>query len=115
MDNKFGIARKNGSILLNAKYDNLYADHAYFVSNIRQSGKNSWVVLDSLGNALHTKPYDHVHPFNGKIFPVMTRNFWGAIDGTGKEIIACAYDSIVQQLDETDRCKIQGTIWHYQS
>jgi hypothetical protein len=106
--NKLGIARKNGLILLSAKYDNLYADHSYFVSNIRRSGKNSWVVLDSLGSAMHTKTYDHIFPFNGKIFPVMTRNFWGAIDGTGKEIIACAYDSIVQQLEDKIVVKFRG-------
>ncbi len=108
IDKKYGVARKNGSILIGAKYDNLYADHLYFVSNIRRSGRNSWVVLDSLGQALHTKTYDQIHPFNGKIFPVMARNFWGAIDGTGKEIIACAYDSIVQQLDDKIVVKFRG-------
>ena len=60
------------------------------------------------GMPLHTKTYDHVHPFNGNIFPVMTRNFWGAINGTGKEIIACAYDSIVQQMGDKIVVKFRG-------
>ena len=105
---KYGVAKRDGSILVSARYDNLYDDHGYFVSNIRQSGKNNWRVLDSLGNPLHTKIYDFIHPFNGKLFPVITRNYWGAIDHSGKEIIACAYDSIVQQLGDLIVVKFRG-------
>jgi hypothetical protein len=105
---KYGIAKRDGSMLVSARYDNLYDDHGYFVSNIRQSGKDNWRVLDSLGNPLHAKTYDHIHPFNGKLFPVIIRNYWGAIDRSGKEIIACAYDSIVQQLGDLIVVKFRG-------
>lgn len=106
--NKYGIADKNGSILLSAKFDNLYSDHHFFISNQKQAGKNNWVVLDSLGKVLNTKPYDRIHPFNGKVFPVVKGNFWGAINISGKEIIACSYDSILQQLDENLVVKFRG-------
>lgn len=106
--NKYGIANKNGSILLNAKFDNLYSDQHFFISNQKQAGKDNWVVLDSLGKALNTKPYDRIHPFNGKVFPVVKGNFWGAINSSGKEIIACSYDSILQQLDENLVVKFRG-------
>jgi len=108
INDKYGIARKNGSILLDARFDNLYSDHHFFIANQKRAGRNNWVVLDSVGNALNTKPYDHIHPFNGKIFPVMTRNFWGAINASGKEIIACTYDSILQQLGENIVVKFRG-------
>ena len=38
----------------------------------------------------------------------MTRNFWGAINASGKEVIACAYDSILQHLDNMIVVKFKG-------
>ncbi|MGC3947472.1 MAG: WG repeat-containing protein [Chryseolinea sp.] len=38
----------------------------------------------------------------------MNRNFWGALDANGKETIACAYDSIVQQLGDHVVVKFKG-------
>lgn len=105
---KYGIVNKDGSILVDAKFDNLYPDQQYFISNLRSAGKDNWVVLDSLGKALSLKSYDHIHPFNGQTFPVVIRNFWGAINSSGKEIISCTYDSILQQLDQNIVVKFRG-------
>jgi hypothetical protein len=106
--NKYGVARKNGTILLPAKSDHLRFDQQYIISCQRNAGKEMWNVLDSLGNALNTKLYDRIQPFNGKIFPVVNRNFWGAMNASGKEIIACSYDSILQQLNENIVVKFRG-------
>ncbi len=108
IDNKYGIVRKDGSIMLKAEFDTLYSDQHFFVANRRNQGKDGWLVLDSLGNALSTKTYDRIHPFNGKLFPVVTRKYWGAINTFGKEIIACTYDSMLQQIDENIVVKFQG-------
>jgi hypothetical protein len=52
--------------------------------------------------------YDQILPFNGQFFPVINRNFWGAIDPSGKEIISCTYDSILQQQNENMVVKFHG-------
>jgi len=106
--NKFGVVRKSGSILLEARFDKLYPDHQFFVANQRQGSKNNWVIIDSLGTTLNSKPYDQIHPFNGKFFPVVARNFWGAINSSGKEIIACTYDSILQYEGDNVVVKFKG-------
>ncbi|MEO8474524.1 MAG: WG repeat-containing protein [Chryseolinea sp.] len=107
-NHKVGVVRSDGTILVAAKYDKVYRDQQYFISNQRQAGKDNWIVLDSLGRSLHAKTYEHIYPFTGKIFPVSNRNYWGAIDASGKELIACAYDSIIQQLDEYVVVKFKG-------
>lgn len=107
-NHKQGVVRADGTLLVAAKYDKLYRDQQYFISNQRQAGKDNWIVLDSLGRAIHAKTYDHIYPFTGKIFPVSNRNYWGAMDAAGKELIACAYDSIIQQFDDYVVVKFKG-------
>ncbi|MEJ7647236.1 MAG: WG repeat-containing protein [Chryseolinea sp.] len=98
INGKYGIARTDGTIVIPAQYDKIYFDRQFVITNQIQGGKNNWTALDSTGRILNSKAYERIHPFTGKIFPVVNRNFWGAIDASGKEIIACAYDSILQNL-----------------
>jgi len=108
LNGKYGIVRTNGAVLVEAEFDSLYADHQFFVANQRLQGKDNWLVMDSLGRKLNTKPYEGIQPFNGHIFPVLNRKSWGAISLAGKEIIACAYDSLIQQLNENIVVKFHG-------
>ncbi len=100
INKKFGITRTDGSIVIPAQYDRLYVDRQFVITNQIKGGKNNWTVLDSTGRVLNSKAYDQIHPFTGKIFPVVNRNFWGAIDASGMAVIACAYDSIIQCLKD---------------
>ncbi len=106
--NKYGVARKNGSILLPPDADYLTFEGQFMISMRRAGGKELWTAMDSLGNVLNTKPYERIFPFNGKVFPVVNRNYWGAMSASGREIIACAYDSILQQLNDNLVVKFRG-------
>ena len=108
VDQRYGVIRNDGTIVIEPKYTTLKCDNNYFISNIRQGGKDQWILLDSIGNPLHTKPYDFILPHNGKFFPVIVRNFWGALSPSGKEILSCTYDSILQQLDNNVVVKFHG-------
>ena len=108
VDHRYGVIRNDGTIVIEPKYTTLKWDNNYFLSNISRSGKDQWILLDSTGNALHTKPYDFILPHNGKFFPVIVRNFWGALSPSGKEILSCTYDSILQQLDNNVVVKFHG-------
>jgi len=107
-ENKLGIITQDGKIIIEPKYDKLVVNYPYYLSCTRQNGKDNWIVLDSLGKPLHTKPYERIHPFNGQLFPVVIRNYWGAINTTGKEVVACTYDSILQQQHENLVVKFHG-------
>jgi hypothetical protein len=105
---KYGIARRNGTVVLSARYDKLVRDHDFFLAGLSMGEKESWTLLDKDGNALSSKSYEQILPYTGRIFPVVNRKFWGALDENGKEVIACAYDSIVQQLGDLVVVKFKG-------
>jgi hypothetical protein len=107
LNKKYGIVRQNGAMVVDAKYDELYRDRDFFVAGRKNGGKATWTLLDSAGKEL-TKPYDCIFPYNGSVFPVVTRNFWGAVNTSGMEVIACAYDSILQQLNNKIVVKFKG-------
>lgn len=108
IDKKYGVVRQNGVVLTEAKFDALSRDHDFFSGRRKIAGKQVWTLLDSLGKELNTKPYDRIYPYNGSVFPVISKNFWGAIDKIGKEVIACVYDSILQQVNNLVVVKFRG-------
>jgi hypothetical protein len=108
VDDRYGVIRNDGVVVIEPKYTNLRSDNDYFASNIRQGGKDQWILLDSTGKSLHAKTYDNILPYNGKVFPVINRKFWGALAPSGKEILSCTYDSILQQLDDNIVVKFHG-------
>jgi hypothetical protein len=107
-DQKFGLIRSNGKVILEPTYASLVQDDVYFIGHLKQNGKEHFVVLDSIGKPIHAKAYDHILPFNGKFFPVINRKYWGAMDGSGKEIVSCTYDSVLQQHHENMVVKFHG-------
>jgi len=97
--NRYGLVKKNGTIAIDARADNMVVDHHFVIVNQRQGGRDQWFLLDSAGNKRNTKAYDDIAPWNGKFFPVKSRRYWGAINRKGREIIACTHDSLIQTLD----------------
>ena len=108
VDQRYGVIRKDGTIVIEPKYSTLKWDNNYFLSNTRSGGKDQWILLDSLGKPLHTKPYDFILSYNGQFFPVIVRSFWGAVSPSGQEILSCTYDSILQQFDNHIVVKFHG-------
>jgi hypothetical protein len=107
--NKKGLIDNQGKILLPAKYNELIVDDDFLLAKVDVgNGKNRWVLLDSVGNALTEKHYEAIAPFNGKFFRVRNRGYWGALDAAGKEIVACVHDSILQQADNHIVVKFKG-------
>ena len=108
VDDRHGVIRDDGKIIIDANYSGITIDHEYYHVNNVSAGRDNWIVLSSDGKRLHTKSYDKILPFNGSIFPVISRNFWGAINKNGEQILSCTYDSILQQRDEKIVVKFHG-------
>ncbi len=96
VNKKFGVTSTDGSIVLAPRFSELKRDGKFFISRNKADGKNTWTLLDSLGVQLSSKAYESIGSFNGSFFPVINRSFWGGINSSGNEIIACVYDSILQ-------------------
>lgn len=108
LNDRKGLLRENGSVIIPARYNELILDHHLIRANEKTQGRIHWWLLDSLGRKLTSKTYDHIGSFNGKFFPVLERKSWGAVDINGKEIIACAHDSIIESKDDLIVVKFKG-------
>jgi hypothetical protein len=100
INHKCGLITPSGKILIAPTYDTLLTDRNMIVGNLRQGRKDNWVLLDSLGNRKSSKDYESIRPFNGKYFTARNRAHWGALNLAGQEVIACAYDSLLQTRDD---------------
>lgn len=107
-DQKCGVIRSNGSIIIEPIYTDLKPDNDYYISNTQRGIEDNWILLDSVGKPLHTKSYDFIYASNSQLFPVAKKNYWGAINTSGKEIISCTYDSILQFFDDKIVVKFRG-------
>src|SRR5690606_18734540 len=54
------------------------------------------------------KQYEHIAPYNGKYYPVKSRGYWGAVDASGKQIITCVHDTLMQELHGNIVVKFKG-------
>lgn len=103
-----GALDTQGRIILPAEYYELIAEPDAFRVTLDNHQKNAWVLLDRSGQKLTAKHYEYIGPFNGKFYPVRNRGFWGAVNASGKEIISCVHDSLVQQAADYIVVKFKG-------
>jgi hypothetical protein len=102
-----GVINLDGEIQIPAAYQAIIVDENVFIAS-PDSFKNRWVILDLQGKTITEKHYQTIAPFNGKFFPVRNRGFWGAVNSSGKEIITCVHDSIIQQKGNNIVVKFKG-------
>jgi hypothetical protein len=91
----FGVIRKNASVVLPPVYHKIVLESNYVLTLEKNQDKITWALRDTTGIRKNQKSYDLMLNRIGSIFPVKKNGFWGAIDITGNEIIACVYDSIL--------------------
>jgi hypothetical protein len=105
---KSGLIDRKGKVLIPAKYNDLISDPPFLIASFDSGTKTRWTILDSARNSITKKNYEAIAPFNGKFFPVRNRNFWGAVNAAGQEIISCVHDSLMQQKGNHIAVKFKG-------
>lgn len=109
LGNFYGVLYRDGSVVLPALYDQVISGPDYFIASQKISGREAWVMFDSTGNRRMNRAYEKMSPLaGGKYFTVKNRNAWGLINSKGQEVIACAYDSLVQFRDNLLVVKFRG-------
>lgn len=103
-----GLINKAGSVMLPATFDQIIIDGDYFIVSQNVQGKYTWSLLSKNGAALTTKAYESIGKFNGAFFPVQKNGFYGGVDLTGNEIIACAFDSLADTHQNLVAVKFRG-------
>ncbi len=107
-NNRAGVIDEDGQFVVTPQFFALETDGPYLRANQLVYNTPKWLVLDSLGQAITTRGYDSIGPWNGRFFPVRNRGFWGAVDGEGREIISCVHDALVQYKDDHLVVKFRG-------
>lgn len=103
----FGVISKDGSVIIPALYHKIIPGKDYFIVNQRNGNHDGWILFDSLGARKISKTYESMVAINGG-FSVRSRGFVGVLNAAGKEVIACAYDSLLQEMDEHFVVKFKG-------
>jgi hypothetical protein len=105
---RVGLIGSDGKILLQPVYDELVIDDQFILANLTIDSRKRWIILNFEGKKISQQNYDLILPFNGKFFPAKNRGYWGAIDISGRETIACSHDSIVDQKNQNVAVKFKG-------
>jgi hypothetical protein len=108
LNNKTGVLNTDGAVIIPAKYESLMLENESIRASLIIENKIRWVVLDTLGKQISQKHYEFIDAFNGNVFPVKNRNYWGAVNRQGKEIVTCVHDSIIQSTDDLIVVKFKG-------
>ncbi len=95
-----GVMKEDGSALLPAAFKQVHIGSDYIITSTQSQGKEFSALYTLTGNRLTTKVYDRIEDFNGSFYPVQKNGFYGGIDKQGKEILACAYDSLVSVFED---------------
>jgi hypothetical protein len=112
--NNLSVARKGnkyGLLSLSRKaeafpfeFDSLALEGSF----VRAKSNGTWMLYDTFGVKKTERHYEHMLPYNGRVFPVSNRGFWGAIDRYGKEVLACVYDSVIDFNYDAAGVKFKG-------
>lgn len=103
-----GIITSDGNEVIPASYHQIWIEGEGFRACMDIGYKERWVLLDNKGERVTEKHYEYIAPFNGRYFPVKNRGFWGALDATGKEIITCVHDSLIENSGKNVVVKFKG-------
>lgn len=101
----YGVMKKSGGILLKPVFKKILFEQSCLLT---QDGNNNWSMRDTTALLRTSKPYDRIGQKHGNLFTVTRKNYWGAIDETGREVVACVYDSILETGDDQLAVKFKG-------
>jgi hypothetical protein len=107
LGNLSGVISKDGSVVVPALYHQIIAGKDYFLANQKNGNRDGWILFDSLGARKGSRTYEAMVPINNG-FAVRSRGSWGVLNSSGKEVIACSYDSLLQEMDGHFVVKFKG-------
>lgn len=90
-DGQKGIIGRDGRSVLPLMFDSVYVTRRYLYG---RTGKG-WQVFLKSGKSLSERSYDVIVE-DSVFLRVKKNNYWGALDETGREKVACVYDSILE-------------------
>ncbi|MCG8310076.1 MAG: WG repeat-containing protein, partial [Cytophagales bacterium] len=95
-EGKSGVLHFDGDVFLAPAYDSIKFENNVFIVKYKKDGKRGWSIINPSGKVITDQVYDEIDRLGDSYFKARRGNYWGVVNGLGKEIIFCKYDSIVQ-------------------
>lgn len=92
--NKWGVLRANGSVMMEANFDSLIIDGDMIYGMVKRSDGPKWSLYDTFSIKKSIYEYDVIRTKTKNFYPVQRQGYWGFIDRTGEEVIHCVYDEV---------------------
>ncbi len=105
---KFGIIRKDESVVLPIGFDSLLWDGLFIRALENDFKTTGWNLYDTFGIKKTNHSYEQLGTYNGKFFPAENKGYQGAVNRYGEEFIHCVYDSILEFKEDQLVVKFQG-------
>lgn len=105
---RMGLIASSGKILIDPVYYKLEIDKNFLRVCLEPEPRPRWALVGFDGKQASEKQYEYIGPFNGIFYPVRNRGYWGAVDASGKEIVNCVHDSLLQHTDHHITVKFKG-------
>lgn len=94
--NRYGVMRTNADLVLPIQFDTIIRDNHLLHVRSMAYGRRAWDLYDTVGVRKTQTSYDAIGNQAAGMYPVFYKGFAGAIDKTGKERVACVYDSLLE-------------------
>lgn len=91
----YGVLNSGGVLLLPPHYDAVQVGDRFLYAKTEKT----WKVFSLQGKLLNTRSYEAFEETPDFVH-VKKNGFWGALTETGRETIACVYDTILQSKEE---------------
>ncbi len=104
----YGLHRLDQTEVLPIEFDSLSVTGNSVRAMQRKAGVDAWELYDTVGVKKSVTKYEMLLDFNGSFFPARNRGFWGGLDRYGKEVIACAYDTLLSMQEGLVAVRLKG-------
>jgi len=102
-----GLVTLQGNFVIEPEFTQLSWNGQYALGSKRNGKKSEWYLRIPEVTSAQTTPYDRIGPY-GNHFKVKKGKYSGIIDRTGKELLNCVYDSILETKGNTFHVRFMG-------
>jgi hypothetical protein len=107
---KQGAVNAYGREILPPAFDSVYVGIPFIWAKEKMGTETGWSLFDTLGVKKTVFLYEEINPWDGRLFPIRRKGYWGWMDRSGKEVIPCVYEDFKPYFNHLAVVKWRG-LW----
>jgi hypothetical protein len=105
---KQGAVNAFGKEILPPAYDSVYVGVPFIWAKEKIGTEAGWSLFDTLGVKKTVFLYEEITAWDGRLFPIKRKGYWGWMERTGHEVIPCVYEEITTFFHQKAVVKWRG-------